>query len=72
MQNLTPAPSAGIKKNIVQPKQPPVPDDQDPNRMVLHPFEGDGAVLGITFNGKETTARFRYVRTTAFTNVKNG
>ena len=58
------------KTSIVQPKQPPVPDGQDPNRMVLHPFDGDGAILGITFNGKETTARFRYIRTTAFTNER--
>jgi all-trans-8'-apo-beta-carotenal 15,15'-oxygenase len=37
------------KTSIVQPKQPPVPDGTDPQRMVLHPMEGDGAVLGITF-----------------------
>jgi carotenoid cleavage dioxygenase-like enzyme len=36
--------------------------------MVKHPFEGDGAVLGVTFHGDGTaTSRFRYVRTNAFT-----
>ncbi|KAL7571753.1 hypothetical protein ACA910_002847 [Epithemia clementina (nom. ined.)] len=39
------------KTSIIQPKQPPVPDGVDPTRMVRHPFEGDGAVLGITFGG---------------------
>jgi carotenoid cleavage dioxygenase-like enzyme len=59
------------KSSIVQPKSPPVPDGQDPERMVKHPFEGDGAVLGITFSGNATaTARFRYVRTNAFTNER--
>lgn len=37
--------------SLVKPKQPPVPDGQDPSRMVLHPFDGDGAVLAITFHG---------------------
>ena len=59
------------KSSIVQPKSPPVPDGQDPERMVKHPFEGDGAVLGITFSGNATaTARFRFVRTNAFTNER--
>lgn len=73
------------KASIVQPKQPPTPDGVNPDRMVLHPFEGDGAILGITFNNKRTddddddesdnsgggaTARFRYVRTNAFTNER--
>ncbi len=39
------------KNSLVKPKQPPVPDGQDNSRMVLHPFEGDGAVLAITFHG---------------------
>lgn len=34
------------KKSIVQPKQPPVPDGEDKDRMVKHPFEGDGGILG--------------------------
>jgi all-trans-8'-apo-beta-carotenal 15,15'-oxygenase len=56
------------KTSIVQPKQPPVPDGTDRDRMVLHPFEGDGAILGITFtNDKKVVARYRYVRTTALT-----
>lgn len=56
------------KKSIVQPRQPPVPDGTDSNRMVQHPFEGDGAVLGITFGPDATvSARFRFVRTVAFT-----
>ena len=59
------------KSSIVQPKSPPVPDGQDPDRMVKHPFEGDGAVLGVTFSGNGTAvARFRYVRTNAFTNER--
>eukprot|EP00978_Attheya_sp_CCMP212_P011339 scaffold27994_cov49-Attheya_sp.AAC.1 len=54
--------------SAVQPKTTPVPDGQDPDRMVKHPFEGDGAVLGVTFHGDGTaTSRFRYVRTNAFT-----
>jgi len=56
------------KTSIVQPKQPPVPDGQDPDRMVQHPFEGDGAILGVTFSGDgQATTRFRYIRTIAFT-----
>ncbi len=56
------------KKSIVQPKQPPVPDGQDTERMVQHPFEGDGGILGVTFNGDGTAiARYRYVRTAAMT-----
>jgi len=39
------------KNSLVKPKQPPVPDGVDASRMVLHPFEGDGAVLAITFHG---------------------
>eukprot|EP00804_Cyclotella_cryptica_P023620 CCRYP_011949-RC/>CCRYP_011949-RC protein AED:0.03 eAED:0.03 QI:295/0.5/0.66/1/0.5/0.66/3/218/662 len=39
------------KTSLVKPKQPPVPDGVDPTRMVLHPFEGDGAVLAVTFHG---------------------
>jgi all-trans-8'-apo-beta-carotenal 15,15'-oxygenase len=39
--------------------------------MVQHPFEADGGVLGVTFQGNGTvTARFRYVRTIAFTNER--
>lgn len=56
------------KTFIVQPKQPPVPDGQDSDRMVRHPFEGDGAVLGVTFTAEgDVIARFRYIRTVAFT-----
>lgn len=59
------------KTSIVQPKQPPVLDGKDTDRMVLHPFEGDGAVLGVTFHGDGTaSARYRYVRTAAFTNER--
>ena len=39
------------KNSLVKPKQPPVPDGEDMSRMVLHPFEGDGAVLAMTFHG---------------------
>ncbi|KAL7513607.1 hypothetical protein ACHAXN_010879 [Cyclotella atomus] len=42
------------KNSLVKPKQPPVPDGTDPSRMVKHPFEGDGAVLAITFHGDKT------------------
>lgn len=56
------------KNSAVQPKTSPVPDGVDSNRMVKHPFEGDGAVLAVTFPGDGTaTTRFRYVRTNAFT-----
>ncbi|GKY97866.1 hypothetical protein MPSEU_000744600 [Mayamaea pseudoterrestris] len=70
------------KTFIVQPKQPPVPDGADPDRMVQHPFDGDGAVIGVTFSTKNETldnehnvaptctARYRFVRTTAFTNER--
>lgn len=56
------------KKSIVQPKQPPAPDGTDDGRMVQHPFDADGAVLGVTFTGDGTaSARFRYVRTAGMT-----
>jgi all-trans-8'-apo-beta-carotenal 15,15'-oxygenase len=41
------------KTSIVQPRQLPVPDGYDTERMVLHPMEGDGAVLGVTFAAVE-------------------
>ena len=56
------------KKSLTQPKQPPVPDGQDQGRMVKHPFEGDGGILGITFNGNgKAVVRYRYVRTASLT-----
>lgn len=57
------------KTSIIQPKNPPVPDGQDPARMVLHPFEADGGLVAITINqeSNEIVSRFRYVRTNAFT-----
>jgi all-trans-8'-apo-beta-carotenal 15,15'-oxygenase len=56
------------KTSIVQPKQLPVPDGTDIDRMVVHPFEGDGAVLGITFTkDRKIVVRYRFVRTTALT-----
>lgn len=59
------------KATYVRPKAPPAPDGQDPDRMVSHPFEGDGAILGVTFTGSNTaTARFRFVRTAGFTNER--
>jgi len=59
------------KTSVVQPKTNPVPDGQDPDRTVSHPFEGDGAILGVTFGSDNTaTARFRYVRTAGFTNER--
>mmetsp|Transcript_21490 Transcript_21490/g.45195 ORF Transcript_21490/g.45195 Transcript_21490/m.45195 type:complete len:637 (-) Transcript_21490:95-2005(-) len=59
------------KNSLVKPKQPPVPDGTDPSRMVLHPYEGDGAILAMTFQGEGTaTTRFRYIRTNAFTNER--
>mmetsp|Transcript_3412 Transcript_3412/g.9688 ORF Transcript_3412/g.9688 Transcript_3412/m.9688 type:complete len:653 (+) Transcript_3412:1-1959(+) len=59
------------KTSLIQPKAQPVPDGQDMDRMVLHPFDGDGAVLGVTFGGDGTAvARFRYVRTNAFNNER--
>eukprot|EP00586_Coscinodiscus_wailesii_P022409 CAMPEP_0172513080 /NCGR_PEP_ID=MMETSP1066-20121228/249551_1 /TAXON_ID=671091 /ORGANISM="Coscinodiscus wailesii, Strain CCMP2513" /LENGTH=544 /DNA_ID=CAMNT_0013293177 /DNA_START=538 /DNA_END=2172 /DNA_ORIENTATION=+ len=55
----------------IQPKSPPVPDGDDPSRMVRHPFEGDGALLAVTFHGNGTlTSRTRFVRTNAFTNER--
>jgi len=39
------------KNSLVKPKQPPVPDGEDMNRMVLHPFDADGAILAVTFHG---------------------
>ena len=58
------------RTSIVQPKQPPVPDGTDPERMVRHPFEGDGAILGVTFSPSENKAiaRYRFIRTAGFTN----
>lgn len=59
------------KLSIVQPKEPPTPDGQDPERMVQHPFDADGGILGVTFSGDGSlTARFRYVRTNAFDNER--
>ncbi|KAL3918064.1 MAG: hypothetical protein SGILL_004421, partial [Bacillariaceae sp.] len=60
------------KTSIIQPRDgPPVPDGQNPKRMVQHPFEADGGVLGVTFPGDGTAAaRYRYVRTVAFTNER--
>jgi all-trans-8'-apo-beta-carotenal 15,15'-oxygenase len=56
------------KKSIVQPKFPVVPDGQTKERMVTHPFEADGGILALTFCNETTAiARFRYVRTNAFT-----
>jgi all-trans-8'-apo-beta-carotenal 15,15'-oxygenase len=60
------------RTSIVQPKQPPVPDGTDPDRMVLHPFDGDGAILGITFTSDDNKAiaRYRFIRTAGFTNER--
>uniref|UniRef100_A0A7S2VB98 Uncharacterized protein n=1 Tax=Entomoneis paludosa TaxID=265537 RepID=A0A7S2VB98_9STRA len=63
------------KTSIIQPKNQPVPDGQDPSRMVRHPFDADGAVLGISFGGEgddpnQATVRYRYVRTTALINER--
>ncbi|CAJ1911662.1 unnamed protein product [Cylindrotheca closterium] len=61
------------KTSIIQPRDgPPIPDGQNPKRMVQHPFDADGGVLGVTFqgNGETATARYRYVRTVAFTNER--
>lgn len=61
------------KTSIIQPRDgPPVPDGQVPQRMVQHPFDGDGGILGVTFRGdsEEVTARFRYIRTAAMTNER--
>lgn len=66
------------KRSPVQPKFMPEKDGNNMDRMVKHPFEGDGAVLAVSFsspsdeeennkNGeKEITSRFRYIRTKAF------
>jgi carotenoid cleavage dioxygenase-like enzyme len=61
------------KTSIVQPKGPPVPDGQDPERMVKHPFEADGGIMAVTFfggNASSVVSRFRYVRTNAFDNER--
>lgn len=44
------------KNSLVKPKYPPVPDGEDMSRMVLHPFEGDGAVLAVTFHGDKKSS----------------
>jgi all-trans-8'-apo-beta-carotenal 15,15'-oxygenase len=68
--------------SIVRPQQLPVPDGTDPDRMVRHPFDGDGAILAMTFthhsnnetslssSSSQAIARYRYVRTAAFTNER--
>jgi all-trans-8'-apo-beta-carotenal 15,15'-oxygenase len=61
------------KTSIIQPREgPPVPDGVNPKRMVQHPFEADGGILGVTFqgNGETVTSRYRYIRTVAFTNER--
>jgi len=59
------------KTSIVQPKGKPVPDGQDMDRMVLHPFDADGGVLAVTVNSiGEVVSRFKYVRTNAFYNER--
>ena len=59
------------KKSVVQPKEPPAPDGTDKERMVKHPFDADGGVLGVTFSGDGmASARFRFVRTNAWTNER--
>jgi all-trans-8'-apo-beta-carotenal 15,15'-oxygenase len=57
------------KTSIIQPREgPPVPDGQTPTRMVPHPFDADGGILGVTFAGDgSASARYRYVRTIAST-----
>ncbi len=56
------------KTSIVKPKQLPVPDGTDRERMVVHPFDGDGAIVGITFTkDQKIVVRYRFVRTTALT-----
>ena len=45
------------KNSLVKPKQPPVPDGVDSNRMVLHPFDGDGGILAITFHGDNNDSK---------------
>jgi all-trans-8'-apo-beta-carotenal 15,15'-oxygenase len=60
------------KTSIIQPKSPPVPDGQDMERMVLHPFEADGGLMAVTINqsSQEVISRFRYIRTAGFTNER--
>jgi len=55
--------------SAVNPKEKPVADGVDMSRMVSHPFEGDGAIVGITFHeGDENVCslRYKYVKTTGF------
>jgi all-trans-8'-apo-beta-carotenal 15,15'-oxygenase len=59
------------KKSIVQPRQPPVPDGEIADRMVLHPFEGDGAVLAVTFSETgDIIVRYKFVKTNGFINER--
>jgi len=59
------------KFSIIQPKVPPVPDGQDPERMVTHPFDADGGILGITLDGTgNALLRYRYTRTNGMTNER--
>jgi len=60
------------KTSIIQPRDGvPVPDGQNPQRMMKHPYDADGGVLGVTFSGDGTaTTRYRYVRTIAFTSER--
>ena len=61
------------KTSIIQPRDgPPVPDGENPKRMVQHPFDGDGGILAVTFDGDgdSVSARYRYVRTIAMTNER--
>ena len=48
-----------------------IKDGDDMNRMVKHPFEGDGGVVAITFYENESnniTMRFCYIYTNGFVN----
>ena len=58
--------------SAVNPKEKPVSDGVDPSRMVKHPFDGDGAVLAVTFHPESNscTARYRFVKTSAFENER--
>ena len=57
--------------SLVKPDNTPLPDGEDQQRMVKHPFEGDGAILGVTFSGDgSVTSRFRYIRTAGFTSER--
>ena len=58
--------------SAVNPKEKPVPDGADMQRMVKHPFDGDGAVLAVTFHPEinSCTARYRFVKTAAFENER--